>query len=373
MGLGQGALEGLGVSAGLGVRPDFWAGRRVLLTGHTGFKGAWLALWLTEMGAEVTGLALEPEAEPNLWRLLGLAEVTHIVGDICDGSFVNRTMAKASPEVVLHLAAQSLVRRSYAEPATTFATNVIGTVNVLHAVSAAPQVRAVVVVTSDKCYENVEQIWGYRESDRMGGRDPYSASKGCTELATASMRASYFAPYRAGGHPARIACGRAGNVIGGGDWSADRLIPDIVKGCLGEAGVVDIRAPNSVRPWQHVIEPLAGYLMLAERLADGVAGSDDGWNFGPDRADERPVIEVARAIVAALGKGRIAIGDGGGLHEAKLLRLDSAKARGIGWQPRWSFAQTVDLTARWYAGWASGADPRALCSEQIATYMRAAS
>lgn len=347
----------------------FWNGRRVLITGHTGFKGAWLALWLHSLGARVSGLALDPPSTPDLWSQLGLANIADHRGDLRDTALVERILRDDRPEVVLHLAAQSLVRPSYADPIETFSTNVMGTVTLLDAIARADHVRACVVVTSDKCYENRETSVPYREGDPMGGHDPYSASKGCTELAAASMRRSFFQPARAGGAPCRIATARAGNVIGGGDWSLDRLVPDIVRGCLGEDGRVEIRSPNAVRPWQHVLEPLHGYLLLAQALFEAREGADTGWNFGPDSGEERPVIEVARAIVAALGKGRIEVREtGANLHEAQLLQLDSARARALGWAPVWGFEKTIDLTADWYANWAAGGDPRSLCLAQIEQY-----
>lgn len=354
----------------LAVTPGFWKGRRVFLTGHSGFKGAWLAAWLDRLGAEVTGYALAPDTEPNLWSLLGLTRVRSVTGDLNDRAALDGALARARPEVILHLAAQALVRRSYRTPVETFATNVTGTVNVMDAARACPDLRAMVIVTSDKCYDNTEQIWGYRESDPMGGRDPYSASKGAAEIAAAAMAASFFAPL--GGHPARVAMARAGNVIGGGDWSEDRLVPDIVRGCLGPSGGVILRAPGSVRPWQHVLEPLRGYMMLAERLAAGDDAATGGWNFGPERRDERAVLEVAQAVVAALGRGRIDIdADAAGLHEAKMLRLDCTKARlGLGWTPVTGFDDCVRLTAGWYAGWANGRPAAGLCAEQIAEYER---
>lgn len=364
MGVWQGALEGVGVT------PDFWAGRRVFLTGHTGFKGAWMAAILTHLGADVTGYALAPETTPNLWTLLGLKKVRSVFGDLNDRATLDRALADARPEVVLHLAAQALVRRSYHSPVDTFATNVMGTVQLLDAVRACPDVRAVVVATSDKAYDNVEQIWGYRETDPMGGRDPYSASKGACEIAAQSMAKSFFQPHASDGHPARVATVRAGNVIGGGDWSEDRLVPDIVRGCLGEAGQVTLRAPASVRPWQHVLEPLRGYLMVAKRLAGGDDAAATGWNFGPDRQDEQRVIILAEAVVAALGRGRIVIdAEGAKLHEAKLLRLDCTKARvELGWQPVLRFSDCVRLTADWYGDWGAGRDAADLCREQILTY-----
>ena len=356
-----------------GVTPDFWAGRRVLVTGHTGFKGAWAVHWLMAMRAEVSGLALAPETSPSLFGLAGLAgQMRSVTADITDVAALDRLMAEARPEVVLHMAAQALVRRSYLDPIGTFQTNVTGTVALLHAVTRCPDVRAVVVVTSDKAYENSEWSWGYRESDPIGGRDPYSASKGAAEIATAAMRRSYFRPWAAGGHPARIATARAGNVIGGGDWAEDRLIPDIVRDCLGPGGAVTLRAPRAVRPWQHVLEPLRGYLMLAEALCAETGDAASAWNFGPDRQDERPVIEVAEAVVSALGTGRIdQAPEPPTLHEAHLLTLDNSKARsGLGWRPALSFAQTVELTAAWYRDWARGGDAHGLTLGQIAAYRR---
>ena len=364
MGHGPGALEDLVVT------PAFWAGKRVLVTGHTGFKGAWACAWLDRLGADVTGIALAPDSTPSLWGLLDLASVASHEVDITDAGALRSTMVAADPEIILHLAAQSLVRRSYRDPGETFAANVMGTLNVLNAARDCPGLQAVVCATSDKAYENVEQIWGYRETDPMGGRDPYSASKGASELVIASMRQSFFAPYAAGGHPARVGAVRAGNVIGGGDWAEDRLIPDIIRGCLGTAGSVTLRAPHSVRPWQHVLEPLRGYMALAERLYAGDPGFDAGWNFGPDRTDERAVIEVADAIVTALGTGEIIIHeDADAPHEAKMLRLDCTKARvQLGWVPAMSFADCVAFTADWYGGWHKGQTARDLCATQIAAY-----
>lgn len=344
----------------------FWAGRRVLVTGHTGFKGAWLAFWLAEMGAEVSGLALPPSGDPSLHDILGVAARGRFVqADINDRAALDALLAEARPEVVIHMAAQSLVRPSYEAPVETFSTNVLGTVALLDAVRRCPEVRAVLVVTSDKAYENREWAWGYRESDALGGHDPYSASKGCAEIAAASMRRSFFGPGR---HPARIATVRAGNVIGGGDWSMDRLVPDIVRGCLGEAGVVRLRNPGAVRPWQHVLEPLSAYLMLAERLCTAPEGIDGAWNIGPDAAANRPVREVAEAVVAALGRGRIELApDPGAPHEAHLLALDCAKARAVlGWRPKLDFSATVEMTAAWYGAWAHGEDMQAVTRAQIA-------
>jgi len=365
LGVRQSALEDLEVNR------EFWNGRRVFLTGHTGFKGAWAAAWLAQMGAEVTGFAHAPETEPNLWSLLEPKGVRSVIGDLNDRATLERALAETRPEVILHLAAQALVRRSYRDPVETFASNVMGTVQLLDAARACSDLKAIVIATSDKAYDNVEQIWGYRETDAMGGRDPYSASKGACEIAAQSMAKSFYAPFGgAGAHAARVATVRAGNVIGGGDWSEDRLVPDIVRGCLGADGAVTLRAPRSVRPWQHVLEPIRGYLMVAERLASGDDAAASGWNFGPDRTDERAVLEVAEAVVGALGKGRIVIEESGAtVHEAKLLRLDCTKARvELGWQPVLHFADCIRLTADWYAGWSKGRPAHDLCREQIADY-----
>jgi CDP-glucose 4,6-dehydratase len=350
------------------VTPGFWSGRRVLVTGHTGFKGAWLSFWLAELGAEVSGLALPPATKPNLHDLLGLAGRGRFVhADINDGKALDAVLQEARPEVVVHMAAQALVRASYAAPVATFAVNVLGTVALLDAVRRCPHTRAVLVVTSDKAYENQGRAEGYRETDALGGHDPYSASKACTELATAAMRRSYFA---AGGHPARIATVRAGNVIGGGDWSGDRLVPDIVRGWLGGSGVVRLRHPDAVRPWQHVLDPLAAYLGLAERLLTDGEGFDEAWNFGPDPAGHRTVMAVAQALLAALGRGRIETApDPGATHEAAVLALDCTKARTrLGWRPCLDFPAAVAMTADWYAAWVRGEDMRAVTRLQLAAF-----
>lgn len=367
--------ERAGSVEGLAVDPVFWAGRRVLLTGHTGFKGAWLAFWLAELGAEVTGVALEAEQAPNLFGILGLeSRVTSVIADINDRPTLDRIVAGLRPEVILHLAAQSLVRPSYENPVETIATNVVGVANILDAGRACPDLRAVVVVTSDKCYENREWVWGYREIDPLGGRDPYSASKGCAEIVAASMRRSFFKPHAPNGHPAGIATVRAGNVIGGGDWSRDRLVPDIVRGCLGPAGEVRLRNPAAVRPWQHVLEPLAAYLGLCQQLAAGGADADDAWNFGPDESADQPVGVVADRLTAALGRGRIVIERSPDApHEATLLRLDCSKVRQkFGWRPAFDFARAVEMTALWYRAWNDGQDMNEFTRGQIQTYVAAA-
>lgn len=349
---------------------EFWNGRRVFVTGHTGFKGAWLTFWLSELGAEVSGLALPPATTPSLHDLLDIpARGRFVQADINDRPALEAILRGSRPEVVIHMAAQPLVRLSYAAPVETFASNVLGTVTLLDAVRQCPDTRSVLVVTSDKAYENLEWPWGYRETDALGGHDPYSASKACTEIATASMRRSFFHP---GGHGARVASVRAGNVIGGGDWSADRLVPDIVRGCLGGDGLVRLRNPDAVRPWQHVLEPLSAYLLLAERLCNDGDGFDEAWNIGPDLSQTQTVRRVAEALVAALGRGRIALADEANApHEAHLLTLDSSKARSrLGWQPRLGFTDTVAMTASWYAAWARGEDMMALTRAQLEAFSR---
>ncbi len=324
--------------------PAFWAGRRVLLTGHTGFKGAWLALWLRQLGAQVTGLSLPPPTDPSLFVLAGVAgDVDHRLGDVREAAAVEAALAACQPQVVLHLAAQALVRPSYADPVMTFATNVMGPVHVLDAIRRCASVQAVVVVTSDKCYDNREWPWGYREPEPMGGRDPYSASKGCAELVTAAMRQSFCetGPW--------IASARAGNVFGGGDWAQDRLVPDLVQAFLrGQPAAV--RRPAAVRPWQHVLEPLAGYLLLAERLVVQGAAYAQAFNFGPTAQSERPVLHVAQLLQQVWPGAQLdvaAVQDGP--HEAGLLRLDASLARArLGWRPRLGLGEALAWTAQWY-------------------------
>ncbi|MBI4704855.1 MAG: CDP-glucose 4,6-dehydratase [Deltaproteobacteria bacterium] len=327
--------------------PSFFRDRPVLVTGHTGFKGGWLVRWLSLMGARVTGFALPPEAGPNLFELGGICRgIEHVVGDLRDLDAVLAAFRRARPEIVLHLGAQALVRRSYRQPVETYATNVMGTVHVLDACRLAGTVKALVVVTSDKCYENREWEWGYREDEPMGGHDPYSSSKGCAELVVSAYRRSFLA---ASG--TAVATGRAGNVIGGGDFAPDRIVPDIVRGAAGGEPVA-IRNPGATRPWQHVLDPLAGYLLLARRLCEEPAPHAGAWNFGPADAQELTVGELAGRIVARLGRGRLelpAAGAAPDLHEARFLKLDPSKARArLGWKPRLGIDQAVELTARWY-------------------------
>jgi CDP-glucose 4,6-dehydratase len=348
----------------------FWRGKRVFMTGHTGFKGSWLALWLQSLGAVVSGYALAPATRPSLFELAKIgAGMQSILGNVQDLGSLRGAMTAARPDVVFHLAAQSLVRLSYAEPVDTYATNVMGTVNVLEAARACDTVRAMVVITSDKCYENRELDRGYREDEPMGGRDPYSSSKGCAELATAAYRASFFAP--GGAHRAAVASARAGNVIGGGDWAADRLVPDIMR--AAQAGEpVRIRNPGAIRPWQHVLEPLRGYLLLAERLWEEGGRFAEGWNFGPHDADCQPVSWIVERLAAAWGEGLTAERDRGEHpREARSLRLDSAKAIAhLGWAPRWDLAEALDSIVAWHKAHRDGADMRAVTLAQIDAYMK---
>jgi CDP-glucose 4,6-dehydratase len=348
-----------------------WAGRRVFLTGHTGFKGGWLALWLTAMGAEVRGYALAPATTPSLFEAARVRErVDDVRGDIRDGARLDAAMREFDPEVVFHMAAQPLVRASYADPIGTYETNVIGTARVLDAVRRTPSVRAVVSVTTDKCYENKEWAWGYRETDSLGGYDPYSSSKACAEIVSAAFRTSYFPVERMAEHGVAIATGRAGNVIGGGDWSDDRLIPDLVKGFL-EGSPVKIRRPAAIRPWQHVLEPLAGYIALAERLlGEDAARYATAYNFGPAEDDVRPVAWIAERMAQTWGDGsRWVLDEDESVHEAGYLKLDASRARGeLQWRPKLHLGEALDWLVRWYRAQARGEDMQAYSLGQIAAY-----
>jgi CDP-glucose 4,6-dehydratase len=361
------AVEGM-VMAGRRVDAAFWAGRRVLLTGHTGFKGSWLTAWLSELGAELAGFALPPDTQPSIFTTLELDRVCHhTIGDIRNPVAVDKAMADFRPEIVIHMAAQPLVRHSYREPVETFATNVMGTISVLEACRRVGSVRVVIVVTTDKVYANRDLTQGYRETDPLGGNDPYSASKACTELATQSWRASFLA--EAG---MAVASGRAGNVIGGGDFCEDRIIPDAVR-AFARGEPLTVRNPVAIRPWQLVVEPLAGYLLLAERCwAD--SSFAEGWNFGPDETQVVTVGEVADHFCRAWGGGVSwqSASDLAGPKEAALLLLNPSKARErLDWHPRFSVTEALDHTARWYkallAG-ASAAQMRQLTRETIAVY-----
>jgi CDP-glucose 4,6-dehydratase len=347
---------------------DYWNGRRVLVLGHTGFKGSWLSLWLHSMGANVAGLSLPPPTAPNLFALAGLQNViTTTFGDVRDLAVVRGAMTAWQPEIVFHLAAQSLVRLSYRQPVETYATNVMGTVHVLEAVRSVLSVRSVVVVTSDKCYENREWPWAYRETDAMGGHDPYSSSKGCAELVTSAYRRSYFSVR--GGRQVGIATARAGNVIGGGDWAEDRLLPDCMK-ALSTGRDIEIRNPHAIRPWQHVLEPLRGYLLLAERLDADAAGFGDAWNFGPVDEDARPVAWIVSRVVEQWGLGaNWASTPGDAPHETTWLKVDSSRARmKLGWAPRLRLADGLAWTVEWHRRLNAGESARALTDAQLSRY-----
>ena len=358
-----------------GIDPDFWRGRRVFLTGHTGFKGGWLSLWLQRLGADLTGYALAPPTMPSLFEVARVgAGMRSIIADIRDGEALAAAMRAAKPEIVIHMAAQPLVRYSYQAPIETYATNVMGTVHLLEAVRQTDSVRAVVNVTSDKCYENREWVWGYRENEPMGGHDPYSNSKGCAELVTAAYRSSYFNPARHGEHGVALASARAGNVIGGGDWAEDRLIPDILRAiAAGEA--VNIRSPHAIRPWQHVLEPLSGYLLLAQRLIEDGPAHAEGWNFGPSEEDARPVQWIVEYLINAWSEGaRWQLDRNPQPHEAHYLKLDCAKARSrLGWQPRWHLGRTLESIVAWHRGYHREDDMNVLCLRQIDDYTSGAS
>jgi CDP-glucose 4,6-dehydratase len=355
----QSTVEGLGLSM------TFWAGRRVLVTGHTGFKGSWMSEVLLGLGAEVYGLALAPETDPALFDQLGLANrVEHVLGDIRDQSIVRDVMGRAAPDVVFHMAAQPLVRRSYREPVETWATNVIGTAHVLDALPGLEKPCAVVVITTDKVYENREWVHPYREIDPLGGHDPYSASKAGTELVAASWRSAFLSRT-----PIRLATARAGNVIGGGDWSEDRILPDLAR-AFGAGGELLVRNRHATRPWQHVLDPIAGYMMLAEALA-GPEGArfENGFNFGPEQSDQRSVGELVAASQRHWPGNVDDVTDPDAPHEAGRLSLSIEQARVmLGWQPRWGFEEAVVQTILWYRDVAHGANPSDLVRQQIARF-----
>lgn len=354
----------------MAVNRSFWTGKRVLITGNTGFKGAWLSLWLHRLGADVHGVSLSVPTEPSLFRLANLAElVPTSFTDIRDIAQLTQVVDRVRPEIVFHMAAQSLVRRSYDEPLETYSTNVMGTVHLLDAVRRTGGVRALVVVTSDKCYESSDSNWGHRETDRLGGFDPYSNSKACCELVTEAYRNSFFSGIGGGTPTTGIATVRAGNVVGGGDWAKDRLIPDMIGAFLQKQPVV-IRNPHAVRPWQHVLEPLRGYAAIAEKLFNGELAYAGPWNFGPSEDDARPVRWVVERLVELWGDGASWKLDGGKHpHESHYLRLDCTKVRQIlKWTPTWNLDTTLDWIVDWYRSYGSGDDMRAKTLEQIAGY-----
>jgi CDP-glucose 4,6-dehydratase len=361
-------IEGVVMSA------NFWTGKKVFVTGHTGFKGSWLSLWLQMLGAEVIGYALAPPTSPSLFELANVAHgMTSVVGDIKDLNLLKQVMQSYQPDIVIHMAAQALVRESYHNPVDTYAVNIMGTVNVLEAVRSVSSVRAVVSITSDKCYENREWVWGYRESDPMGGYDPYSSSKGCAELVATAYRQSFFNPADYGQHGVAIATVRAGNVIGGGDWAKDRLIPDILNAWLAGKEVV-IRNPQAVRPWQHVLEPLNGYLMLAEKLFTQGSLYNGGWNFGPDESGVKTVFWVVEQLKQFWGKDATWTKDSRVQpHEANYLTLDCSKARTqINWEPQLDLATALAWIVDWTKAWQQGYDMKQKSQAQIQQFMQLA-
>jgi CDP-glucose 4,6-dehydratase len=354
----------------LAVNPSFWSGKKIFVTGHTGFKGSWMCLWLRTMGAEVTGYALQPPTSPSLFDEADVSrDMCSIIADIRDGERLTAAMRATAPEIVIHMAAQSLVRHSYFAPVETYATNVMGTVHLLEAVRNTPSIKVVVNVTSDKCYENREWDWGYRESDHLGGHDPYSNSKGCAELVTAAYRNSFFSPDKYGTHGVALASARAGNVIGGGDWAQDRLIPDIIR-AFTQGKPVNIRNPHAIRPWQHVLEPLSGYLVLAQKLYEEGAAYAEGWNFGPSDEDAKPVQWIVENLAQAWGKGASwVLDDGNHPHEAHYLKLDCSKAKArLDWSPRWHLQDALSAIIEWHHAQLNGKDLHAVTLRQIAAY-----
>lgn len=351
------------------VDPSFWCDKRVFLTGHTGFKGGWLAFWLASMGAKVTGYALAPNTTPNIFDVLGigsLVEKTHIA-DIRNLESLQNAMLSCGPDIVIHMAAQPLVRYSYVNPVETYATNVMGTVHLLESTRTVDSIRATVVVTTDKCYENKEWVWGYRENEPMGGCDPYSSSKGCAELITSAYRRSYFS---CANSTNQVASARAGNVIGGGDWSEDRLIPDAIRAFeLGQ--LLRIRNPLATRPWQHVLEPLSGYLILAQALYEKGKPFDSSWNFGPHDKDNRTVEEVVELLISSWdGAARWEKECSEQLHEANLLMLDCSKARSqLGWAARWNLETAILEITKWHKAFVAKENMQEISLAQINLYM----
>jgi CDP-glucose 4,6-dehydratase len=352
------------------MNPGFWQGKRVLLTGHTGFKGSWLSLWLQSMGAQVTGYALAPPTNPSLFEIAEVGQgMTSVIGDIRDLTKLQSVFAVHQPETVIHMAAQPLVRYSYQNPVETYFTNVMGTVHLLEAVRNTSGVKAVVIVTTDKCYENREWVWGYRENEPMGGFDPYSSSKGCAELVSSAYRSSFFNANNYAQHGVATATVRAGNVIGGGDWAQDRLIPDILA-AFEQGRRVDIRNPHAIRPWQHVMEPLRGYLTLAEQLVEHGPSFGEGWNFGPNDEDTKPVGWIVEQMAALWGPdAQWHIDNGEHPHEAHFLKLDISKARSrLDWHPALRLKDALALIVDWSKQRAAGANMRQLTLDQLRTY-----
>lgn len=353
------------------MKPEFWKGKRVFLTGHTGFKGSWLSLWLQEMGAEICGYSLAAPTSPSLFDVAKVSDgMLSIEGDIRDFDKLLKAMASFKPEIVFHMAAQSLVRLSYSEPVETYSTNVMGTVHVLEAVRKINSVKAVINITSDKCYENREWVWGYRENEAMGGYDPYSNSKGCAELVASSYRQSFFNDKSYETHGVALASVRAGNVIGGGDWAQDRLIPDMLT-AFSNSHSVEIRSPNAIRPWQHVLEPLSGYIEIAEHLYEFGPDYGEGWNFGPKDEDAKPVRWIVERLTALWGKGASwYLSEGEHPHEAHYLKLDCSKAKiRLDWHPIWELNTTLEKIVNWQKAWIEKQDMKQVTINEINEYM----
>lgn len=350
---------------------NFYKGKRILITGHTGFKGSWLSVWLHELGAEVIGVAKDPITQKDNYVLSGVGEKikADLRADIRDGQRMKEIFQEYKPEIVFHLAAQPLVRLSYEIPVETYETNVLGTINILEAIRMTDSVKVGIMITTDKCYENKKQVWGYRENEPMGGYDPYSSSKGAAEIAINSWRRSFFNPEQYELHGKSIASVRAGNVIGGGDWALDRIIPDCIR-ALEANKPIEIRSPKAIRPWQHVLEPLSGYMLLAQKMWDEPVKYCEGWNFGPHLESIIPVWNVASMVIENYGKGELKdLSDPNALHEAKLLILDISKARfQLGWEPKMNIEQCVALTVNWYKSYSRGKVYN-LCVEQIEKYI----
>ena len=349
---------------------SFWSGKKVLVTGHTGFKGSWISLWLQKLGANVIGYALSPPTNPSLFNVADVADgMVSIIGDIRDLNNVKKVFSDNQPEIVIHMAAQPLVRYSYDNPVETYDVNVMGTLHILEAIRNISSVRAAVMVTTDKCYENKEWPWGYRENEPMGGHDPYSSSKGCAELLIASYRKSYFPNDDYNQHKTAIASVRAGNVIGGGDWADDRLIPDIIR-AFQDGRAVQVRNPNSIRPWQHVLEPLSGYLILAEKLYEEEVLFAEGWNFGPREEDAKPVGWITEHMVDHWQENASwIVDDGNHPHEANYLKLDFSKARSnLNWTPRWNLEKALNQIIHWHKAEMQGDDMKSFTLKQISEY-----
>ena len=359
------------VTMNVDIFDNFYRGKRVLITGHTGFKGSWLSIWLNELGADVIGISKDPYTERDNFVISGVGDklMADIRADICDLEQMKVLFAQYQPEIVFHLAAQPLVRLSYDIPVETYQTNVMGTINVLEAIRVTDSVKVGVMVTTDKCYENKEQIWGYRENEPMGGYDPYSSSKGAAEIAIASWRRSFFNPEHFEKHGKSIASVRAGNVVGGGDWAMDRIIPDCIR-ALESNKPIEIRSPKAIRPWQHVLEPLSGYMLLAQKMWNKPTKYCEGWNFGPKMDSVSTVWDVATKVIHNYGKGELKdISDPNILHEAKLLMLDISKAKFmLDWEPRMNINQTIEFTVDWYKRY-SYENMYTVCINQIKKYI----